>query len=226
LRRGGDVLPDDREDGMTATGYVLYGWKLTGSLAIEAAFAEAGIAFELIPVSRKTDENLTEEFRRINPRQQLPAVRLPDGSCIAEGPAILLHIADARPERDLAPAPGSFARAHHDRWLSYFQANVYEGELRKLFPDRYTADAACAAAVKEAADRYVERHYLIFEDVLGAGPYVFGDQFTMLDIYVWMLAQWMPQDWLAANCPKVKRLSDTVAERPKVAPVHAYHFGA
>lgn len=209
-----------------ASGYVLYGWKLTGSLAIEAAFAEAGIDFELVPVSRKTDENLTESFETINPRQQLPAVRLPDGSHIAEGPAILLHIADAHPKANLAPPPGSYARAHHDRWLSFFQANVYEGELRKLFPARYTSEAACAASLQDAANIYVERHYRIFEKALGEGPYVFGSQFTMLDIYVWMLAQWMPQDWLAEHCPRIKRLSDTVAARPKVAPVHAYHFGA
>ncbi len=98
--------------------------------------------------------------------------------------------------------------------------------MRKLFPDRYTLDPACAASVKEAADRYVERHYAIFEEVLGDGPYFFGNQLSVLDIYVWMLAQWMPQDWMAAHCPKVKRLSDTVAARPRIAPIHAYHFGS
>lgn len=206
--------------------YRLYGWKLTGSLAIEAAFAEADVDFEMVQVSRKTDENLSEAFRSINPRQQLPAVMLPDGTCIAEGPAILNHIADAFPEASLAPRPGSFARAHHDRWLAFFQANVYEGELRKLFPARYVTDEACAASVKAAANAYVDRHYLIFEGTLGSGPYALGEQFTVLDIYVWMLAQWMDQDWLGQHCPKVKNLSDRVAQRPKVAPIHRYHFGS
>lgn len=36
--------------------YKLYGWKLTGSFAIEAALAEAGVDHEFVPVSRKTDE--------------------------------------------------------------------------------------------------------------------------------------------------------------------------
>ena len=90
------------------SGYRLYGWKLTGSLAIEAAFAEAGAEFEFVAISRTTDENLNEDFRRINPRQQLPAVNLLDGTFIAEGPAILLHIADAFPEAGLAPKPGSY----------------------------------------------------------------------------------------------------------------------
>jgi|SRR5215472_3418039 len=212
-------------DKKVKTGYRLYGWKLTGSLAIEAAFAEARVDYEFVAVSRKTDENLTEGYRRINPRQQLPAVGLPDGTYIAEGPAILLHIADAFPKFGLAPNPGSYARAHHDRWLSYFQANVYEGELRKLFPARYATDPACAGSVKDAANAYVERHYRIFEETLGKGPYFLAEKFTVLDIYVWMLAQWMPQDWLIRECPKVKRLANTVAQRPKIAPVHAFHFG-
>lgn len=41
-----------------------------------------------------------------------------------------------------------------------------------------------------------------------------------------MRAQWMAQEWLPAHCPKVQRLSDTVAARPDVAPVPACHFGA
>lgn len=195
-------------------------------MAIEAAFAEAGVDFEMVHVSRKTDENLTDAFMKINPRQQLPAVMLPNGSFIAEGPAILNHIADAFPAANLAPKPGSYARAHHDRWLAFFQANVYEGELRKLFPGRYVTDVACAASVKAAANAYVDRHYLIFEKVFGDGPYALGGQFTVLDIYVWMLAQWMDQQWLEDNCPRVKALSDRVATRPRVAPIHRYHFAS
>lgn len=138
---------------------------------------------------------------------------------------MLLHLADAFPKARLAPPPGSSARAQHDRWLAYFQANIYEGELRKLFPRRYVDDDAAAESVRRAANSYVERHYLIFESCLGDGPFLFGEAFSMLDIYVWMLAQWMPQDWLAARCPKVKMLAESAAQRPNIAPVHAKHFG-
>ena len=120
--------------------YRLYGWRQTGSMAVEAAFAEAGVDYDFVPVSRKTDENLTEDFRKINPRQQLPVLMLPDGSFMSEGAAMLLHIGDAFPEARLIPKPGSSARAQHDRWLAYFAVNVYEGELRKLRPHRYTTE--------------------------------------------------------------------------------------
>jgi GST-like protein len=204
--------------------YSLYGWRQTGSMAIEAALAEARVDFDLVPVSRKTDENLKAEFTRINPRQQLPALMLPDGSIMTEGAAMLLHIGDAFPGAHLIPKAGSSERAQHDRWLLFFAVNVYEGELRQLRPEKYTTNPTGAEGVKAAADAYVERHFQIYEQVLGTGPYLFGGHFTMIDIYVWMLARWVDQPWLAQNCPKVKRLLETVMARPLIAPVQRAHF--
>ena len=205
--------------------YELFGWKLTGSLAIEAALKEARAEFRITPVNLKEGKTRTEEFTAITPRQQVPALRLPDGSVMTEGAAMLLHIADAFPDMKLAPKPGSPARGQHDRWLLFLAVNVYEGELRKLNPERYTTDESSAEAVRQAANAYVDRHYKILHEQIGTGPYVLGDNFTVLDIYIWMLAQWMDQEWLTAECSMIKQLADSVARRPRIAPVHAYHFG-
>ena len=204
--------------------YRLYGWRQTGSMAIEAALAEAGVEYDFTPVNRKIDENYSTEYTKLNPRQQLPALMLPDRSVMTEGAAMLLHIGDAFPEARLIPEPGSSLRAQHDRWLLFFAVNVYEGELRQLRPGKYTADPTGAEGVKTAADAYVERHFQIYEQVLGSGPYLFDKHFTVIDIYVWMLAQWMDQPWLGRHCPKVKRLAEAVMVRPLIAPVQGAHF--
>ena len=205
--------------------YKIYGWKLSGSLATEAALKEAGADYEIIPVNIRAGEQHEAEYGRINPRRQVPALALPDGSVMTEGAAILLHIADAHPQSRLAPPPGSSERAQHDRWLFFFAVNVYEGELRKLNPQNYVSSADCAEAVKTVADSYVEMHYRIFEEALGEGPYTFADTFTALDIYIWMLAQWMPPEWLAEVCPKINRLVESAKARPNIAPVQKWHFG-
>jgi glutathione S-transferase len=206
-------------------GYRLYGWRQTGSMAVEAALDEAAVAHTFIPVSRKTDENLTPDYTAINPRQQLPALVAPDGTVITEGPAILVHIADAHPQAHLIPAPGSTARARHDRWLAYLHANVYEAMLREAYPDRYTDDPDGAAGVKAAATAYVERHFEILEGQLGPGPFAFGDRMQMLDIYLWMLCWWADADWLAVACPGIFRLREAAQARPALAAVWARHFG-
>ena len=204
--------------------YRLYGWKTTGSLASEAALEEAGEKYEVIPINIREGEQHTDEYGLINPTRQVPSLQLPDGSVMTEGAAILLHIADSHPESKLAPLPGTSERAQHDRWLFFFAVNVYEGELRKIIPQNYVDSESCAEAVKTAAYRYVESQYRIFEGFLEDGPYTNGDSFTVLDIYVWMLAQWMPPTWLEEECPKINRLVETTKLRPKIAPVQKWHF--
>ena len=132
-------------------------------MAIEAALGLCGAAWTLIDTPRPKTDADRAALLAINPRGQVPILIHPDGTVITEGPAILLHLADAFPASGLAPAPGTSLRAWHDRWLAFFQANVYEGMLRELFPDRYTHDPAGGPAVAAAATDYVRRHFLIFE---------------------------------------------------------------
>jgi glutathione S-transferase len=143
---------------------------------------------------------------------------------MSEGSAMMLHLADALPAARLAPAPGTPARAQHDRWLVFMAVNIYEGELRKAYSDRYTDDASGVTGVRTSADAYVKRHHAILEDAI-VGPFILGPDMTMADVYLWMLAGWMDQDWLAAHCPKITALAATIAQNPLVAPIHAVHFG-
>ena len=201
--------------------YKLYGSLGTGSAAVEAALAEAGAEYQVIPVVTKEGAHLTEQYTAINPRQQVPSLQLPDGSVMTEGAAMMMHIADAFPQAALAPHAGTSARAQHDRWLVFMAVNIYEGELRRAYPERYGDDAG---AVAEKATDYVRRHYQILDAEI-AGPLFFGDKPTMVDIYLWNMATWTDPEWLAAHCPGVHALMTTMRKRPLIAPIDAAHAG-
>ena len=205
--------------------YRLYGSTGSGSASVEAALAETGAAYEIVPTSTAEGRHLTDAFRKINPRQQVPALQLPDGSAMSEGAAMMLHLADAFLDARLAPAPGSPARAQHDRWLVFMAVNLYEGALREAYAGRYTDDPNGADQVMSNAQAYQKRHFEILEAVIGDGPFLFGKEMTMADIYLWMLANWTDQNWLAARCPKIMALAAAVRERPRIEPIHAAHFG-
>lgn len=201
--------------------YTLYNFPGAGGIAIEAAMREAGIPFEMVEVSLERGGEATDWFEKVNPRRQVPALRLPDGSVMTESAAILLHLADAHPEADLAPPPGSPERAHMLRWLLFFAVNVYEGELRRHYADRFTSDPGGAAAVAAAAADHVERNYCLFEDSLGDGPYFLGERICILDYFVWVLSHWVgDRSWVLEKCPKIARLTDAVQNRPAIAPLH------
>jgi glutathione S-transferase len=205
--------------------YKLYGTIHTGTCAAHAALEELNSPYEMVEVTTKTGQHLTEDYKKVNPRQQVPSLMLPDGTMITEGPAILIHLADTHSQPSLIPEIGTVERSQIVRWFFFFAVNVYEGELRKLFGARYTTDPDGGDEVIAAAEAYVNRHYEIFENTLGEGPFFLGDKFTVLDIYIWMLAQWMDRTWLGAHCPKILKLADTVKNRPKIAPIHKLNFG-
>ena len=209
-------------------GYILYGRRQTGSMAVQAALDLVGAEWSLRLTPRPSTEAELAALQRVNPRAQVPILIHPDGTVITEGPAILLHLADAFPTANLAPAPGSSARAWHDRWLAFYQANVYEGMLRELFPDRYTQDPAGAPAVAASATTYVRRHFLIFEAEVAARPqrpFFCGSTPSVLDIYHWMLCFWLDADWLAANCPTLTAHWHRMRAIPALASIEAWHFG-
>ena len=117
--------------------------------------------FERVPVNY-TDEGIDDpEFALINPRNQIPALVFDDGTFLTETLAILNYLADRHPESGLAPAPGSLARARLDRWMSFTLANIYEGELRKNYPQRYVVGDV--QAVEAAAEAFVLENYRLLE---------------------------------------------------------------
>lgn len=205
--------------------YKLYNFPGAGGIAIEAALTEAAIPFELINVELEKSSEDTGWYDDINPRSQVPALRLADNSIITESAAILIHLADAHPQAHLAPPPGSLERAHMLRWLLFFAVNVYEGELRRHYADRYTQDPAGTDAVVAAAADHVEANYALFEASLGTGPYYLGEQICILDYYVWMLSHWVgDRTWIPEKCPKIEQLTEAVRSRPLIAPLHHAQF--
>lgn len=203
--------------------YKLYGSALTGSMAVEGALAEAGADYDFVAVDMEAEQHRKADFLKINPRGQVPALVLPDGTVMTESPAILAHLADAFPAAGLIPAPGSSARATHDRWLAFAQANIYEGMLRFFYSDRYTTDPAGAEGVKAAAGAYLDRHFAIFDAALAAsgGPFLMGDRLSVVDIYIWMLCYWADMETLFKSCPHLARLFDAATARPALKAVAA-----
>ena len=196
----------------------------SGSACIEAAMSELDICFERVLVSYSDEGIDDDDFVKINPRRQIPALILDDGECLTETVAILMYLADKYPQSNLAPLCGTLERARLDQWMCFLLANIYEGELRKNYPQRYVVGDPQGVAA--AAEAYVLDQYKFIESALGDGPYFFGDRVTILDIYIWMFVNWFEEfDEFGEAYPKVLALAEAVMNRPEIAPVHRFNFG-
>ncbi len=199
--------------------FTLYARPGSGSAAVEALLCEVGADFRIEDVARQTDGSVPTSYLKINPRGEVPALRLADDSLMTESAAMMIYLADLFPAAGLAPAFDEPARGAYLRWMLYFASAVYMADLRYFYPARYSADAAHTTAIKSQAATHMDRDFAIFAEALGQGPFILGETFSAVDIYAAMLVSWAPDlPTLFVRHPNIKALYDAVARRPKIAP--------
>jgi glutathione S-transferase len=201
--------------------YKLYGRPGSGSLAVQVALEEMGAPYERIWVGRAEAD--VARFRATNPTGRVPALALPDGTVMFESAAMLIHLALLSPA-SLAPAPASRRHAAFLQWMVFLSANVYETALRMYYAARYSSRGeADAEFIRDQATRDYHSHLAIISQ--GLAPYVLGDEYSIADVYLYMLVSWYSGDKaeLYARLPKLKAHSERVSARPAVVKVEADH---
>lgn len=177
-------------------GYLLYGCKGTGSVAVEAALTLIGADFQTRDIPHA-------DLPATTPLAQVPALRLPGGEVMTESAAILLWLAETHPRAKLAPSVGDPRRAAFLRWMSFVASAIYAHYWAMDFPARLTADEAAQGEVKAALEARIDECWAIMEAGIDPGAYLLGDDLTVLDLYVTVVSRWTSR----------KALHETIAPR-------------
>ena len=202
--------------------YKLYWAKSMGSMVAEVLFKEIGVEYEKVPIDMEKEENRSPEFLAINPLGQIPTLVLPDGTVMTESAAMVLQITDRHPEAKLAPPAGSPEGARFQRWLLFMATTIYPAEQRLFYADRITTDTSAVAGIEACARTDMDSYFAILNDALDPGPYLLGESFSAVDVYLWMFVKWHPDTAkLFADNPRIARLVELVEARPSVAKVWA-----
>jgi glutathione S-transferase len=181
------------------------------SLSPHIALKEAGLTFDAQQVDLKTKQLRSGgDFLAINPKGQVPTLKLPSGDILTEGPAIVQWIADQAPQAHLAPANGTPARYKLQEWLNYLSTEIHKG-FSPLFnpatPDDYKA------MVKENLGKkftYLNTHF-------AQNKFVMGDNFTVADGYCFTTVNWANFTGIDLKpYPNLQAFMARVAARPKV----------
>ncbi len=175
-------------------GYLLYGDRGSGAVAVEAALTLAGQAYELIDADTSGDDVASgDKVLNVNPMRQVPALVFPGGEVMTESLAILLRLCELHPEARLAPGVGDAARPAFLRWMAYVSAAIYALYWVKDDPSRLAPDPRAQPVLVERTLGRIAECWGMMERQISPGAYLLGDELTVLDLYVATVSRFRPR---------------------------------
>lgn len=198
---------------MSDTGLIFYHSPKTRSSCVLALLEELEAPYTLQDLNFRIGAQRRPEYLAINPMGKVPAI-VHDGVLVTELPAIFIYLADAFPQKNLAPAIGDPLRGSYLRWLVFYGA-AFEPALL----DRLTSREAPPRGMNPYGD--FDTTLATLESQLAQGRYLLGERFTAADL-LWGMALRMLIGF--GGLPATPALSDYAAricDRPSIVRVDA-----
>jgi len=196
---------------------ILYYAPDTCALASHIALEHAGADYEIRRIDFSRTEQRSPEYLRINPRGRVPALVTPRG-VLTETPAILIFIAQSFPAARLAPLEDPFALAEVQAFNSYLCATVHVAHAHRMRGYRWADDPMALEAMRKKVPQSVGECFELIEREMLRGPWVLGPVYSVCDMYLFTLAQWLEADGVdVARLPKVMDHRRRMSENPAVA---------
>jgi glutathione S-transferase len=168
---------------------------------------EVGEPYETVVLDYGTTMK-APDYLAINPMGKVPAIRHGD-AVVTEAAAICAYLADAFPDKGLAPPHGSPLRASYYRWL-FFAAGPVEAAV-----------TAKALGLLAPEDKKAMAGYGSYEEAINAletalvpGPYICGETFTAADLYVGAQLGWGMMFGTIAKRPTFSEYVGRIQSRP------------
>jgi GST-like protein len=195
----------------------IYFWRTPNSSKITVFCEEASVPYRIVPINIGNGDQLTPEFRAINPNAKVPAIVDPYGPdgrplTLFESGAILIYLADKFGK--FLPRDGA-KRYETLQWLMFQMGGMGPmlGQTHHFLiyaPEKI--DYAVRRYTKETA-----RLYGVLDQALSKSEFVAGD-YSIADMAIlpWVVP-YKRQGQDLADFPNVRRWFDALRSRPAVA---------
>jgi glutathione S-transferase len=168
---------------------------------------EVNVPYEIKVVDFNKKEHKSADFLAINPMGKIPAI-VHRGTVVTECAAICAYLADAFPAAGLAPATDDPKRGTYLRWL-FFGAGCVEPAIIDQMFSRPPPSRPAALSYGNYADTLNT-----LEKAISPGPFVLGERFSAVDVYVGSAIGWGLMMKAVEPRPAFTAYMAKVTERP------------
>lgn len=192
----------------------------TCALAIHIALEQAGAEYETVRVNFAEKEENSPEYLRLNPKGRVPTLVTSRG-ILTETPAILQFVCQTYPDAGLAPLDDIFEMARMNAFNSYLCSTVHVAHAHRLRGNRWADDPLAIAAMQKKVPQSVGESFALIEREFD-GPWVLGERYSICDIYLFTLAQWLEADGVdPEQFPGINDHRNRMRQDPSVAKIVA-----
>eukprot|EP00301_Raphidiophrys_heterophryoidea_P004264 c11863_g1_i1.p1 GENE.c11863_g1_i1~~c11863_g1_i1.p1 ORF type:complete len:228 (+),score=66.85 c11863_g1_i1:45-686(+) len=188
-----------------------------GAANFISAFVGGFTALETEQVDLATHKTVSGvDFYTINPKGNVPALVLDDGTVLNENAATLQYIADQIPGK-VAPEVGSADRYLLQAALSYISSEVHGGAIGPFWNPTLTEE------VKTFFKGKVQQKLTYLESTLiGDKHFLVGNKLSVADIYLYIVLSWDAYlHFGLASFPKVHAYVERIKALPEIQAAHA-----
>lgn len=186
---------------------VLYSHPMSRGRTVHWLLEELGVPYEYKLVDLEKGEQKSPAFLAINPMGKVPAI-VHKGVVVTESAAICVYLADAFPQAGLAPALDDPKRGTYLRWF-FFGAGCFEPAV----VDKMFARPPIERVVAVGYGTY-EATLAALESALTPGPYILGDRFSAVDVFVGSQLYWALMVKAVEPRPVFQQYAERCAARP------------
>ncbi|SFG85065.1 GST-like protein [Duganella sp. CF458] len=196
---------------------VLYGAAASGSVAVEAAVTLLGTPFQLIEGETWSSEAARMRVGGQNAMRQVLTLVLPSGEIVTECAAILLWLADAHPDANLAPGSNDPLRAQFLRWMFFVSSAIYSLHWIKPDVSRIGAPQSARDEIVNSVHERIAFCWRVMEAQLSPSGYLLGDTLSVLDLYVAVISRFGPwRERFYQEAPNMTPVIKRVDEDPRL----------
>ncbi|MDD9977854.1 MAG: glutathione S-transferase family protein [Boseongicola sp.] len=195
----------------------LFWAKNTISGASAIALNEGGVHWDSIEIRFADAEQTKPEYLEINPKGRVPALSTPEG-VITETGAILEYIA-AVMVPGLVPADPLHA-ARMREIMFYLASTMHVNHAHKMRGSRWANDASSFQDMASKVPETMTASCAFIEPLI-TGPYFFGDDITLADIWFYPIFTWLEGDGVDVSAfPNITAWGAAMKARSSVKLAH------
>ncbi len=147
-------------------------------------------------------------YLALNPMGKVPAISH-RGAVVTESGAICAYLADAFPGMELAPKPGSPARASYYRWMFFAAGPLEAATTNKALGFEVPAERQGMMGYGN-----MSKVMATLEAAVAGNAYITGDHFTAADVYFGALIGWTMHFGILERTPALEAYWNRIKDRP------------